>query len=264
MFSIPYNKNFQYLKEIDEVIFHYNKNEGAILKYAQENPNQTIVAEMVSTKIEEDKIPFTSLPLLKNMKLLISEEQASYYQGLPHFFITQAKDWSTLIHLLTLNPTDIYVSEALGFEMVQVAEVLHSFGIKVRCFPDVGQSAYGSEADEITKFFIRPEDIELYSNYVDVFEFWSSRNEPTKMNTLYNIYAIQKEWKDDLFFLLSSFHQEVNNESILPNFAETRLKCGKRCIKTPKDKTPACQVCQRCVELSNLLGKNGLKVVRPD
>ena len=42
---------------------------------------------------------------------------------------------------------------------------------------------------------------------------------------------------------------------IIPRFAETRIKCGKKCLKGGK-----CQICERIMQLANSLKKANLIV----
>jgi len=69
----------------------------------------------------------------------------------------------------------------------------------------------------LKKFFIRPEDFELYSNYVDVFKFTaSSANE---INLLYEIYTKDKKWFGKLSEIIKNYTSDEDSRFIIPKFA---------------------------------------------
>lgn len=76
-------------------------------------------------------------------------------------------------------------------------------------------------------FFIRPEDIDLYSKYIDVFDFADT---PDKINTYYEIYAKDKQWFGLLKEIIIGYTGEEDNRSISPFMAARRISCGKRCL----------------------------------
>ena len=102
-------------------------------------------------------------------------------------------------------------------------------------------------------FFIRPEAIDLYSKYIDVFELRCSKD---VCNTIYEIFAIDKEWYGDLKEFLIDWNSNLDNRFIIPQFAEARLNCKKRCLKGHP-----CHVCERIIDISKKL-KEGKVVVR--
>lgn len=91
-----------------------------------------------------------------------------------------------LYKFLNYEVTDVFITEQLGFEVDKVAEIVHSKDVQVRAFPNVAQVQY-ENLDDIYKFWIRPEDVELYEDYIDVLEFFG---EPEKQKIYYDIYAV--------------------------------------------------------------------------
>jgi len=49
--------------------------------------------------------------------------------------------------------------------------------------------------DGFKQFFIRPEDVDIYGEYVDVIEFYDSIEQ---QNVLYEVYFKDKEWNGKL------------------------------------------------------------------
>jgi hypothetical protein len=62
--------------------------------------------------------------------------------------------------------------------------LLHHNNIKLRVFPNICQSSF-SETPSIKTFFIRPEDISIYSTFVDVFELITDEE---REQVIYKIY----------------------------------------------------------------------------
>ena len=158
-------------------------------------------------------------------------------------------NWDTLQGYIKYKPSDMYIVEALGFEINKVAKVLHNENIKIRTFANVAQSSW-REIDPLRKFFIRPEDIPIYEPYIDVIEFFNSKN---SSSTLYKIYSKDKKWFGQLNELILDFDSDIDNRFIVSKFAEHRTRCGKRCLKGEN-----CKFCDTIYQLSQTLKENGI------
>ena len=66
-----------------------------------------------------------------------------------------------------------------------MAAAAHVKNIQIRVFPNVAQSR--SEIPAIKQFFIRPEDLNAYEPYVDIYEFYRV-NSSINTDVLYEIY----------------------------------------------------------------------------
>lgn len=153
--------------------------------------------------------------------------------------------------LMKYNPTDMYICEDLGFSLDKVSEILHKNNIKVRVFPNICQSSF-NETDSLRTFFIRPEDIDIYSIFVDVFELIADEN---TQQILYKVYKQQK-WFGPIKEIIPSFKGELDGRYILDSFGKIRSKCGKKCLFKPE----SCSICDRFIDLAETLKKNDLIV----
>jgi len=159
-------------------------------------------------------------------------------------------DWDTLYGIMNFKPKGMYIVNGLGFEIKDVAEVLHNNGIEVRCFPNVAQSKWNRISD-LKKFFIRPEDMAVYEKYIDVCEIFGDTK---RISTYYKIYAKDKKWLGLLSDLIISYNEDdLNNQYLLPTFGKYRLNCGKRCFKGH-----GCQICDATKQLSAILEENNI------
>lgn len=109
--------------------------------------------------------------------------------NLPFFFTDLITSIDQLYGLMKYNPTDMYICEDLCFSIDKISKILKDNNIKVRVFPNICQSSF-PETDSILTFFIRPEDIDIYSKFVDIFELVADKDH---QQVLYKIYK-QKYW----------------------------------------------------------------------
>ena len=56
------------------------------------------------------------------------------------FFDTQISDVDTLNALLKLGATDVYIVENLCFELDKISELVHSYNVAIRVYPNIAQS----------------------------------------------------------------------------------------------------------------------------
>ena len=175
--------------------------------------------------------------------------------NLRYFFKAAANSWDKFTGLMSQNVSDIYITDELAFELDKVAEIAHKNNIKVRVYPNVAQSRWDKLSD-ILKFFIRPEDIEIYESYVDVCEFYGDKAQ--QIDTYYKIYQEDKKWFGDLQEIIIGLDSKIDSRYIIPRFAEKRIKCGKDCLKSGK-----CEMCKRILDLSEQL-ENAHLIVQID
>lgn len=173
------------------------------------------------------------------------------YPSSKMFFNIHIIDWDTLIDFLNFGVSDVYIAEAMGFELDKIAEIVHAHNTQIRVFPNVAQAAI-SRSPDLLKFWIRPEDIIEYENYIDVCEFYG---DDEKQSVYYDIYVNDKKWAGNLNEIIIGLDTDINSRTLLPRFAKKRIKCGRQCMKGGK-----CHMCDRILELSKTLEKNKLQI----
>lgn len=242
------------IEKADEILLEYNRKNLKIIDYIKEHSNQRIILnisnldealqykeiERLNAIYAENKLNFSiKLPKYnEKIKDLLSNLQ------IPFFFDWIITDWDELLGYIQLGVSDVYIGNNLGFELDKVAEVAHQNNVQIRVFPNVAQSSW-KETSGLKKFFIRPEDVTFYSDYVDVFEFWGA--DLKKQEIFYKIYSKQ-EWFGSLNEIIYELNEELDSRYIIPRFAEKRVRCKKECLKGGK-----CQICDRIKELSHTL-----------
>lgn len=266
------NKNEQLIKTIDEININYRPQDSTLVEFMLAYPNQRINITISDPDdfITNHRINFFEAIAKEheelNFALKIEHAADNYHDieaqtlhhviagtALHYFFSTYCSDIETFWSIISLEPapSDIYITESLGFNIKTCAELAHDRGIQVRVFPNVAQSAW-KEAPGIEKFFIRPEDVPVYEPYVDVMEFYG---DPEKANIYYKIYARDKKWFGNLNEIIIDLNQDIDSRCLLPDFAVARLDCGKRCLKGHP-----CHICKAQQTLAELLHKHDLTV----
>ena len=150
------------------------------------------------------------------------------------------------------KPTDMYICEELGFSLDKISKLLHDNNIKVRVFPNICQSSF-PETASIKTFFIRPDDIDIYDIFVDVFELISTKE---TQKVLFNIYNHDRKWFGKIKEVIPSFDGELDNKYILGSFGMIRSKCGKRCMYKPE----SCTICDEFINTADTLKESGLVI----
>lgn len=263
-YCVEFAKSFNYIDEIDEIFIQYKSNNRALEKFIEKFKEKRILIklnfedldEFIDSSIQVDFIKAVIDKYEANVAIVLPEYKFDgnrkvfdifKEKGVPVFFSTMVHSWDELIGLANMGVSDIYIVEELGFELVDAAAVLHERGIQIRCYPNVAQSAH-PDVPDIKKFFIRPEDVEQYEQYVDVFEFYGDSN-----NLYYKIYTKDKKWFGDLSEIIFDFNKNLDSRCIIPEFAEVRSRCGKKCMKGS-----ACRICEKVDRLAKTMQENGL------
>ena len=156
-------------------------------------------------------------------------------------FSRYCNSWDELFGQIQLGANDVTIASELGFDLKNVKKYCSTFGVNVRAFPNVAQ--YGGfgikkEIPDIMKFFIRPEDVDVYENYIDTFEFWDV---PNRNSTIFEIYY-SRQWLGNLNEIITEFEDDVPNTGLTKYFAIGRVQCKKRCMMGK---------CNNCIIMKN-------------
>ena len=264
-------KNGNFLQKVDEIIIKYQSNDIIALKdFLNNHLEQRIIISIENNltfiknkeldifKELKDKYNYSNFALRFNIEenLLYTINDEMRKSGIPYFYNTLATDLDTFTGLINSGASDVYIGGNLGFEIKDISRIAHQRGIKIRVYPNKCQTNWIG-TPEIKTFFIRPEDVPSYEPYVDVMEIWAENLvDKNNIDVYYKIYAIDKEWYGDLKEFLIDWNSNLDNRFIIPQFAEARLNCKKRCLKGHP-----CHVCERIIDISKKL-KEGKVIVR--
>ena len=140
--------------------------------------------------------------------------------GIKFFYAIPVNTFNELKALVDYGCCDVKIDAPL----THMIEKLENYDITVRMTPNIAYYAYIPREDGVCGSWVRPEDTELYEQYVDVFEFEDC--DIKKEQALYRIYAEQKNYPGNLNTLISNLNYEAINRLIHPEFSEKRAFCG--------------------------------------
>ena len=157
-----------------------------------------------------------------------------FYWGYP------VNNYYDLQALKNLGVAYVRLDAPLFFEMNKVKK----FGIPVRAVPNIAHLGEIPSKNGICGTWIRPEDIELYEDYISVCEFEDC--DMKKESALYRIYAEQKVWGGPLSMIISNIETKAENHLISQEGTQMRLNCGQKCQKNGR-----CHICERVLRLAD-------------
>ena len=259
-YCIDYYKKSKILKQVDELNIDYSLQNTTLLEFLITNKDKrvNIVVEDehynelmdIIDKINDIKKSNENLQLFLRLQYYSKEEIEKLKEyNIPFYLDIRANNWDIFNGLVELGVSDIYITEDLGFELEKLAEIAHSKGIQLRAYPNVAQSQWDT-TPALKKFFIRPEDVDKYANYIDVLEFFGAVD---KSETLYKIYAIDKKWYGKLNEIIIGFNSDLDNRFLVPRFCDFRTNCKKKCVKGH-----SCGICEAVETLSHTLENQGI------
>ena len=255
-----YKRDNKYINIIEELnIVHTTETIKDLFSFLKTHPKQRInlcisdidkayqedIFNLISKLEERDNLV---IRLPKDNRQPINEKLQNQLKSLnlPFYYTEVASDWDILNGLIAQGVTDVFVGNNLGFELDKVAAVAKQANVRIRVYPNVAQSTWNG-SDSIIKFFIRPEDLILYSKYVDCFEIYVlPDNKLTNAAFLYETYKLQKQWLGDLQALIIGLREPIDNRLLDDQWGSSRIKCGKRCAKGE-----SCHICQLLLEMSD-------------
>ena len=266
-YAINYASNFRHLHEVDEVILNYYSGSEDLVRFVTENfkdyPFQRIVVNLLELEEAEITKVITYINKLRkdnyNIAVIITDTdfniKAFKEAGIPFFFNKHAYNLDTLHTLVEAGVSDVYVVEELAFRIKDIQYVREKYNVKIRMFPNIAQSANNKYTNGMERFWIRPEDTELYEPYVDVFEILSGKN-TSRLSVIYEIYK-DRQWLGNLNDIILDFNSPiVNNRGMNPHFGEMRLNCGKKCV------IGQCNLCPQMADLANSFAEVGLEIIK--
>ena len=229
-----------YCQQNQRLVIDYNLNKviRSILKeteYGNVNLTEDEILELINCEV--NKIAEVNEKYKNDIVVKLINPAYKYYdifasllkeKEIPLFFDISPNSFSEVNTLIRMGVSDIYICNELAFQITEVSKLIHAANINIRVHPNVAQlSGLNSliEQESLKQFFIRPEDLELYGEYVDIVEFFGTID---KQDVLMDIYK-DGYWMGDLNELIIGFNESINCMNLMPDFGFYRLACGHRC-----------------------------------
>lgn len=266
-FAIPFTRKFKYLNDENlQLNIVYKPKIKELSDFIAAHGQNHRINIFIEEKIEDDRdLPIfqTLLETYPNYKIVIclpyyskELEQKMNDNNIPHYYSEIVTDWDTFNGFLELNITDIFIGENICFFIPYASEKAKKKQVFLRAFCNICQSPW-ENTPSLKNFFVRPEDIELYENYIDTFEFFFNTFDSLKLNVLYEIYKQDQKWFGLLNEIILGLKEDIDNRFLISYFGERRLSCRKRCMY---EQEPTCHICDRIAELSRTLKDKNLYV----
>jgi len=224
---------------------------GRVIEYLRDNPTTRVCVQYNSKdsidvlENELSKLSLVTTNYTVSTKAF-SQLREMLHRNIPAYLDFPVTDWETFSNLADWGVTDILIDGPLGFQMEQLSK--RKENIKIRVRPHASVNASLSMDDNENSFFIRPEDIDTYSPFVDIIEIFCENKETEE--TVFNIYK-RKSFNSDLSLLIKQLNYSVNNPLIMPDFVQYRLNCGQVCKRSPG----RCQMCKNVLDMTNFVVK---------
>lgn len=247
---IEWRKGFKYLPQVDQFNIDFRNKEIKLHQFLDKYAQSQRVNIRLPEDYTKDNLELLEAAYEKGYNIAIILPDIYYTErlkekGVPFFLGAPAKAWDEFIGFLSLGVSDVYITGELGFELDKISNIAKKNNVKIRCYANIIQSSWKGEKG-LKGFFIRPEDVDIYSQFVDVIEFYDTVDQ---QNVLYDVYFHSKEWNGKLREIVKGLTDDVNNYYILGGeFARRRSHCGKRCLKDN-----SCKLCDRLIQLANSL-----------
>lgn len=261
-YAIKYYKGGEdnLLTKADEIIIKYTHKTTEIIDFVQKwRPEQRViinVCEYTGREPLEDCLDIfaaaaaahPNIALTMNFKKDDVINQRCKETRIPFFYSDLVYSPDVLTLFINSGASDVYIANEYGFSLKDISTQCKYKGVNIRIYPNVAQSSAGYYENSFSCFFVRPEDIELYSDYVDVCEFYGPLD---KQSVLYNVYN-DKHWSGDLKDIIIGLEYSIDSRTITPYFGNARLRCNKMCTYGK------CQICKNTQKLAKTLEEKGL------
>jgi hypothetical protein len=168
--------------------------------------------------------------------------------GVRFYYNYTTTSFYELESLKELGVCYILVGIPLFFDLKNVA----AYNVPLRAIPNLAYEPYLPHENGICGQWIRPEDVNNYSEYIDVLEFYAEGdNKVLKEATMYKIYAEDKTWPGNLNLIIDNLNFNVDNRLFYyeDNLAERRMNCQHKCKVRPG----SCRFCERQFQFESVL-----------
>lgn len=239
-FCLSNRQDKEYLMKADQIKVQF-RDRKSIPDLIMDYPGKEIILENPkSYELEWDELQTWRMLAKDNFVLCLSDPDQlvqAIKLGFKAYFGWTISDYEVLNTVLKMGVCYVRVSGPLFFDLGHVDG-------KIRATANIAFEDGLIREDGVAGTYIRPEDVNVYDEYIDVIEFGDC--DLKKEQALYRIYAEQKAWPGDLGMLITDLNHVGVNRMVHPHFAQQRISCRQRC-----QSGGACRVCYRLLDLAN-------------
>lgn len=248
-FCVNGRQPYSVLEKADEIKVSYEDRE-ILLDFIEKIPTKRIILEVPNENFEwdlwhlyDEKFDNFCIALyMLNQYEEFNKENIKWYWPYP------VTTYYELQELIKLNPAYILLGPPLTFDLDRVSSITD---IPLRMVPNVARLNYfpiQEKSNGIQGQWIRPEDVEIYSEKISVLEF--DKINLTQEEMLLKVYKEDKQWPGNLNFLIKEFYFNVDNRAIPEELGRRRMNCGQKCMAGK-----ACKFCERNILFADYMRK---------
>ena len=232
-------------EKVDEIHFYWSyKN---LVEFATAHPQKTMVYHPeYSSDLPEslyNSLPDNVIVAFEADKFTVWDCEIFNKDG-KKFYIDEAiASFENATRAKELGVCRLNIAGALFFQMDKVKAYELPIMVDPRHFNYVDD--FPGILDGPSAHWIRPEDVEMYENYIDTIYF--EEVDENRLNALIRIYKDEKKWAGPLNMLIPYVDESVYNRMLNSELTARRLNCGQVC-RTP---VGACRLCHRQFALAN-------------
>lgn len=244
-YCVSSRQKYEYLKKADSIKVAF-RDRNIIPDLIEKYPNAEIVLTILKEK--DEKFSWEEIRrwgILARGRLVCCLQsmldmaecqkiKVRYYWGYP------VNNYYDLRTLKDAGVAYVRLDAPLFFEMDEVKK----FAVPVRAVPNIAHLTDMPNKDSVYGTWIRPEDLELYEEYIDTIEF--EEIDMKRESALFRIYAEQKTWGGPLSLLILGLPETIDNILIPQDAMQSRLNCGQKCQKTGR-----CRICPLALKIAN-------------
>lgn len=244
------------LNEVPQIKIEYDPKDETLEEFIDRYKDKHIYIQIINKtffKTLEDMNRFKALKEKKNWSLIVSFDDVpgAKVELLKeicnnYIFSDMVDEWEDLQELLNYGVSEVYITNMLGFDLERVKRECDKRQVKLRAVANFAQCRNDAVTPAIKRFFIRPEDIEYYNDYLYGIEFVGEQN---VQEVCWKAYS-RGYWYGDLSELIIGLGTDLDSRRLPKNFGSLRAICGKRCITGG-----GCSVCRTMTDFVEIMEK---------
>lgn len=256
-YSVNYSNKIK-LDDFDEIIIRYEEQDRELITFLQDHRAQEVVLcvrevdkfiddehwRLINAIYEEHKnFSVCFYPAQTFSEFNAKELRAIAELSMPWFTGKVVTTFDQLNYLLSIGASQVYLAEDICFDLIRARRVCSAHQARIRIFPNVAQASIKT-TPALKKFFLRPEDMQEYSDCVDVIEFWGPLDRQAVLKRIYE----KGRWYGNLKDLILDFNISLDSRRLLNQFGKVRKTCDRKCLKGS-----SCAICDNMETLSHKL-----------
>lgn len=226
-FCLSSRQTEEYLKQADEIRVQH-RDYKQIYDLLDKFPNATIILNCENFADEKFMKALKEFVVLASNRLILSLfsfndlESIKEFQ-IPFYIIHPVQTLEQLRALKELNVCYALLDNQIMHQLHEAKLI----GVPLRAIPNIAHLDTIPRSNGITGNWIRPEDLEDYSIYIDAIEFGSQPER--REQALFRIYKKEHNFPGDLGKIVQDLNEIGENVYINSEWSLRRMNCGLAC-----------------------------------